>query len=156
MKISFLRGHINLIEIVPNCYFKRDFWKMSKIPEFLISIWIDCSQIVLVLGIHYIPRYDYGQCQQPFFSCMQIWLNFKTWVVCYRSSKPPSSCSCNCRTKIIKVTFSYLFADVETLDKLGNPLAYTSLTNNHSRKASVHRPFRPKPVHSMKAMYCSK
>ena len=58
-----LRGHINLIEIVPNCYFKRDFWKMSKIPEFLISIWIDCSQIVLVLGIHYIPRYDYGQCQ---------------------------------------------------------------------------------------------
>ena len=53
----------------------------------------------------------------------------------------------------------WFFTDIETLEKLGNPLAnplaYSTLPNQH-RKTSAERKLRPKPVHSMKAMYCSK
>ena len=56
------------------------------------------------------------------------------------------------------INYWFLFTDIETLEKLGNPLAnlaYTTLPNQH-RKTSAERKLRPKPVHSMKAMYCSK
>jgi len=72
----------------------------------------------------------------------------------YQKTVLLSSEKCSETLKALSNMESY---DIETLEKLGNPLAnlaYTTLPNQH-RKTSAERKLRPKPVHSMKAMYCS-